>query len=602
MEDNKMAMPNDLIDLPTDLEDIPVEQTPQVSGVESALRGAAAGASFGFADEITGALESLVSDKTYEQARDESRAAYKAAEEANPGLYTTGELGGGLLSSILPGGIAAKGAMAAGKGVLAAAGTASALGAAEGALGAAGRAAEISDVPQEALAGGAIGGLAGGVLGGALPLAGKAAQSVLKGSRLEQARKLKDAAPEIELGKIGARVGDEARAELDLLASKYTSGPMKEILDQVKTAKGDVGKTISTLREKAGKLNESELEELATLAQTLPTGKITGIEALQRMIPEIRELGTSQASKKITPVSTASDLDFISGKIGAEIFEGSTASPAQKQLLDQFSEGIQKIKERKLTGAGVDPSELQSLRDQYSRLMNLMGDKNALVKDTITGRGSKMASLAESTRRTPEGAEWLQQVGEELDIPEAYLKGKLAQGFKKADILESYKSLLRNPDPRGIVETAKAYLPSPSKAGMEALTSGGKTGELSRKAFDAVMKEGPGLGTAIGQAAAGTQRVVQRAVGEDAGLEKAPSVTSKAIQPTYNKATNLSSQDLIAVSNSIENETAKMRFNNLAMKLMGSDPMQKTAAFSQIQSDPVLKAAFERAGVKISSP
>jgi len=50
--------------------------TPNVSGTESALRGAAQGLSLGFADEITGGVESLLSDKTYDQARNESRENY----------------------------------------------------------------------------------------------------------------------------------------------------------------------------------------------------------------------------------------------------------------------------------------------------------------------------------------------------------------------------------------------------------------------------------------------------------------------------------------------------------------------------------------------
>ncbi len=83
---------------------------------KSALRGAAQGASLGFADEITGGLESaagslgLVPDKTYEQARDESRAAYHQAEQDNPNTYLTGQVGGSLATLAVPGLNVAKGA------------------------------------------------------------------------------------------------------------------------------------------------------------------------------------------------------------------------------------------------------------------------------------------------------------------------------------------------------------------------------------------------------------------------------------------------------------------------------------------------------------
>lgn len=92
---------------------------PQPSMLESGLRGAAQGASLGFSDELTGALEStagslgLVPDKTYEQSRDEARANNQAAQKANPVTYGAGEIGGGLASSFaLPGAAATMGGRA----------------------------------------------------------------------------------------------------------------------------------------------------------------------------------------------------------------------------------------------------------------------------------------------------------------------------------------------------------------------------------------------------------------------------------------------------------------------------------------------------------
>lgn len=67
-----------------------------VSYGESAARGAAQGLTFGFADEISGAVESAFTDKTYEQARDESRAAFNRAQQANPMTYGGAELLSGL--------------------------------------------------------------------------------------------------------------------------------------------------------------------------------------------------------------------------------------------------------------------------------------------------------------------------------------------------------------------------------------------------------------------------------------------------------------------------------------------------------------------------
>ncbi|MFN9914626.1 MAG: hypothetical protein ACK53L_18710, partial [Pirellulaceae bacterium] len=52
------------------------QEPEDISKTESFLRGAAQGASFGFADELTAKTESLLSDKEYEQALAESREAY----------------------------------------------------------------------------------------------------------------------------------------------------------------------------------------------------------------------------------------------------------------------------------------------------------------------------------------------------------------------------------------------------------------------------------------------------------------------------------------------------------------------------------------------
>lgn len=86
------------------------QQKADTGYLESAARGAAQGASLGFADEITGALEALGTDKTYQQARDESRANYDLAREANPKMTIAGELAGGIGGAFLPGMGLAKGA------------------------------------------------------------------------------------------------------------------------------------------------------------------------------------------------------------------------------------------------------------------------------------------------------------------------------------------------------------------------------------------------------------------------------------------------------------------------------------------------------------
>ena len=90
----------------------PVEDVNSYSNVESektkpsklssVLRGGVQGATLGFSDEITGLLESLVTDKSYSQARDESRLNYDLSKTANPKSYGGGEIGGSLATFLLP--------------------------------------------------------------------------------------------------------------------------------------------------------------------------------------------------------------------------------------------------------------------------------------------------------------------------------------------------------------------------------------------------------------------------------------------------------------------------------------------------------------------
>ena len=155
-----------------DWEDI-TEESP-ISETESAIRGGAQGLSFNLADEATGAVEALgglVSGNSlenllqdYKKYRDESRAAYKAAEEANPNAYLAGEVTGAVGSSFIPG----LGVLNAAKG--AKLGTLAAKGAASGALSGLGMTEELND---KAIVDVGVGGLVGGAAGPVLALSGE---------------------------------------------------------------------------------------------------------------------------------------------------------------------------------------------------------------------------------------------------------------------------------------------------------------------------------------------------------------------------------------------------------------------------------------------
>jgi hypothetical protein len=171
----------------------PKPQQSQPSGLESAGRGLLQSVTFGFADEVSGAAESLFGDKTYKEARDESRKAFAQAREAHPWLYAGGELAGAFVPGLGAGKIAAlagKGAKAVAKisgagklvdkglktsnalvrGATAtaqSAGQAAVAGGAMGAIGAVGASEgeTVGEVIKDGLSGGVVGATLSGVLG-----------------------------------------------------------------------------------------------------------------------------------------------------------------------------------------------------------------------------------------------------------------------------------------------------------------------------------------------------------------------------------------------------------------------------------------------------
>lgn len=161
---------------------------PDVSHLESLGRGAAQGASLGFADELAG-VGSAIGDwlgrkvgggietgqsmgDVYREGRDESRAAYKAAQTAHPYVYGGGEIGGAIASGLIPG-------AGAGKLGLTGAKAAAGLGALEGAVQSVG--ASEAEGAKELLGDAVRGGVLGGALGGVAHAAfGRYANSAVK--------------------------------------------------------------------------------------------------------------------------------------------------------------------------------------------------------------------------------------------------------------------------------------------------------------------------------------------------------------------------------------------------------------------------------------
>jgi hypothetical protein len=105
-----------------------VQDSPEVGKLESAGRGALQGATFGFSDEIYGAVAGAVDwlrgdGFNYAQNRDEARAANERARAANPASYLAGEVGGGIALPFGAAGLAAR-TGSVGRGLMSATGVA----------------------------------------------------------------------------------------------------------------------------------------------------------------------------------------------------------------------------------------------------------------------------------------------------------------------------------------------------------------------------------------------------------------------------------------------------------------------------------------------
>jgi hypothetical protein len=228
-----------------DWEDAPLEEeVEKPSLIESLLRGAASGGTLGFSDEITGAAESLFTDKPYEQARDESRAAYEAAEEANPIAYNVGDVGAGIGTGLLTGGAGIVGRIGT-TGLKQGAKELAKLGAKEGAAYGLGQ--SEADLTEGDVSGAArdvaIGAGAGATLGAGLPMVAKGAGKVggelldlVKGTKIGS-----NFADSFDLSKRGEKFLGEQGKKLTVADSEKAA---EELLNQFKRQKKEANRKI----------------------------------------------------------------------------------------------------------------------------------------------------------------------------------------------------------------------------------------------------------------------------------------------------------------------------------------------------------------------
>lgn len=322
--------------------------SPSVSKTESAIRGAAQGLAFGFPDEATAFLRNIAGktpflpEKPYEQALQESRQAYKQAQEANPITYTGAEIAGGVLPALIPtGATQATGAVNLGRLAAIGAGTGalSGLGFSEGQ--------NIGEIAKDT----AIG--AG--LGGALPMLGrgiskgvqaikpatdtsiKAGISALTGKTLPYLEKIENQPEKVK--RVERIFDGTAKEEIEKLANEFSvlvdknpfgrkaellSRRAKNILkNEADNIKIDKNYIINYLENKANSLSPvseveqmtkgNVLEKLDAINQSFPS-ELNGLkskELLTLIDKDIKALSPKSGSQVQLPTNAENKLDFL---------------------------------------------------------------------------------------------------------------------------------------------------------------------------------------------------------------------------------------------------------------------------------------------------
>jgi hypothetical protein len=308
---------------------------------EAFLRGGLQGASLGFGDEASAAIDTGVSkipglrdvaqllhsdnlpaltnsDLTYQQRRDAYRARNSAAQEAHGGAYLGGEVAGGLATApILPGGGAAK---TAGQALIQGAKTGAALGAIQG-LGSS--AADLTNGDfKQAAADTAKGGIAGGLVGGALGYLGK---------------KLVTKAPEKEANDILSGIvqgeGDKGGATNKL--KKLVNMDKDDIVSVVRDDK-ELRNVIAKPASKALPVLHDRLEAVGSQLDPhyATVDKVTGGVSLQNLANVLDDETARLAKTPLNEQYTRAVQDIKNSIMKAWAPEMETELAAQKRLVD----------------------------------------------------------------------------------------------------------------------------------------------------------------------------------------------------------------------------------------------------------------------------
>jgi hypothetical protein len=462
--------------------------------LESLARGAAQGATFGFGDELVGALEggynTLTGDKplsidamlaNYTKSRDESRAANKKAEAANPLSYLGGNLAGAIAPALLTGGASA-GAEAAGLGAKIAQGAKLGLG--TGVLTGAGMSEgdNVTDVAKDAAMGGVLGGVGGAVIPVAGAALGKGAEKVgetlsnaTTGAKNFLANRVEDAADssqtirdtlkswamgrgpqsrpsygEKALDRV-TEMGQDTTNQIQRVLKKYNKAAGMNKIDALANSEGRVNleKVIQDRLDEMRKLpgnNQARIKELEDLLQNELDPDLFRMRTISDADGNPLKITKSLNGKAIDAESPIPDNFTKTGGGVTEVYTPEMAEDVVSQVADPAT--------TKVVGRPVDIGDnkvaMQQKVDALNHKAMLEGSGETYSLDTNTNdgyysilRNKPGASRSVVTPGEPTGEMQLSQVIEDItgQIEQAGGPGKLSDLSPKE--AEDYVKLLR---------------------------------------------------------------------------------------------------------------------------------------------------------------
>lgn len=355
------------------------------SELESGLRGAAQGVTFGFADEAAGGLEAakdwITNDPSgfmanYRKHRNESRANYKSAEQANPASYMSGQFGGAVVPALFTSG----GSIPASIGSLAAQGAAQGLGSSE------------SDLMQGDLSGAVRDTALGSAIGGATGVAGKAISK-------------------IPFQKAATYIGDKLGETAERLAARGLGaerGTIKKLGDEEVRAAGRYA------------LDEGIVTPLASTDDMIARNSLIQRDAGNQMGSVYKTIDDAGAST-FNPLDVATKVEKKVGDFWR--------SPINRGETRQLENTLDSILMRSPEGGNIPLSEAQILKQELGKVANWKNkvsitDKEKMARDAY---GVVSSAIDEATEQ---GANKIEAGGLKETLQEAknlFSKSKTAE-------------------------------------------------------------------------------------------------------------------------------------------------------------------------------